>query len=173
VDFNSIFAIEIIDALGIVFRTLLVYIAVVLGLRIFGKRELGQLTPFDLVLLLILSNAVQTAMIGNDSSVTGGLLAAATLLVANWTRVKLGLRVPRLRKLFVGEPRLLVHDGEVLLSNLRREGLDVDDILEAAREHGIDKIGGIGEAMLEVDGTISIIPSSVNPLRTKHKRAKR
>ena len=172
-DFNSIFAIEIIDALGIVFRTLLVYVAVVVGLRIFGKRELGQLTPFDLVLLLILSNAVQTAMIGNDNSVTGGLLAAATLLVANRTRVKLGLKVPRLRKLFVGEPRLLVHDGEVLLSNLRREGLDVDDVLEAAREHGIDKVEGIGEAMLEVDGTISIIPSSVNPLRSKHKRAKR
>lgn len=149
------------------------YVAVVTGLRIFGKRELGQMTPFDLVLLLTLSNAVQNAMTGGDNSVTGGLVSAATLLLANWLRTRLGFKLPGLRKYLVGEPRLLVHNGDVLLNNLRAEGLDIDDILEASREHGIDKIGEIGEAMLEVDGTISIIPSNVTPMRSKHARSKR
>ncbi|MEO5953184.1 MAG: YetF domain-containing protein [Chloroflexia bacterium] len=172
-NFSEIFAIDLGTTLGIILRTLLVYIAVVAGLRIFGKRELGQMTPFDLVLLLTLSNAVQNAMTGGDNSLTGGLLSAATLLAVNWVRTKLGFKLPGLRKYLVGEPRLLVHNGDVLLNNLRAEGLDIDDILEAAREHGIGKISEIGEAMLEVDGTISIIPSNVTPLRSKHRKAKR
>lgn len=167
------FAIEWFTVLQIILRTLAVYAAVVFGLRVFGKRELGQMTPFDLVLLLTLSNAVQNAMTGGDNSLTGGLVSAATLLFVNWVRIKLGFKLPELRKLFVGEPRLLVHDGAILVSNMRREGLDIDDVLEAAREHGIDKIDEIGEAMLEVDGTISIIPSNVTPLRSKHRKAKR
>lgn len=169
----SIFAIDPWTIVQIILRTLLVYAAVVAGLRIFGKRELGQMTPFDLVLLLTLSNAVQNAMTGGDNSVTGGLLSAGTLLLINWLRLKVGLRLPGLRRIFIGEPRLLVHDGEVMLNNLHREGLDIDDIMEAAREHGIDTIDQVGEAMLEVDGTISIIPSNVTPLRSKHRKAKR
>ena len=168
-----IFNLDAGTLLEIAFRTLVVYLVVVGGLRLFGKRELGQMTPFDLVLILTLSNAVQNAMTGGDNSLTGGIVAAGTLLLVNWGFGKLGMNLPWVRKWLVGEPRLLVHNGELLAANLRREGLEEGDILMAAREHGIERLSEIGEAMLEVDGTISIIPSNIKPLKSKHRRVRR
>jgi uncharacterized membrane protein YcaP (DUF421 family) len=156
--------------LWIVVRTFVVYAVLIGGLRIFGKRELGQMTPFDLVVILTVSNAVQNAMIGTDVSLTGATVSVATLLLTNWLFNQLGFRSARLRKLFLGQPRLLVHNGEVLQDNMRREGLDEDDIIMAAREHGFDKMADIGEAMLELDGTISIIPAAAPLLHSKHRK---
>jgi uncharacterized membrane protein YcaP (DUF421 family) len=143
--------------LEIVLRTFIVYVAVVLGLRFFGKRELGQMTPFDLVLILTLSNAVQNAMTGPDTSLTGGLVSAATLLAANWVFTNLGERIPMVRKWLEGEPSVLVEDGHIFYEHMKHEGVDMDELLMAAREHDVDRISQIGKATLEVDGTISVI----------------
>lgn len=161
---------DIVSLLWIVLRTFVVYVVLIGGLRIFGKRELGQMTPFDLVVILTVSNAVQNAMIGTDVSLTGASVSVGTLLLTNWLFNQMGFRSPALRKLFLGQPRLLVHEGQVLVGNLRREGLDEDDIIAAAREHGFENLSDIGEAMLELDGTISIIPSKTPVLRSKHRR---
>lgn len=95
----------------IVARTLIVYLALLLGMRLTGKREVGQMTPFDLVLLLLISNAVQNAMTGPDTSVSGGIVAAATLLLVNAFLTRLVWRHRRVRKLIEGSPRMLIHSG--------------------------------------------------------------
>jgi uncharacterized membrane protein YcaP (DUF421 family) len=162
-----------VNPIEIALRTLVVYFTVVLGLRLFGKRELGQMTPFDLVLLLTLSNAVQNAMTGPDTSLTGGLVSAMTLLASNWLVNVSGARLPWVRKWLVGNPSLLVHDGHMVLDHMRREGITEDELLMAARQHGIDKIEDIQVAVLEVDGTISIIPASAEVHRTRRKHSQR
>src|SRR3954453_5935021 len=96
----------------IVLRTFVVYLVVIFGLRVAGKRELGQMTPFDLVLILTLSNAVQNAMTGPDTSLTGGIIAACTLLISNWLVNDVAVRIPGIRKWLIGDPSLLVHDGK-------------------------------------------------------------
>ncbi len=141
----------------VVLRTAVVYVAVLVGLRLAGKREVGQMTPFDLVLLLLLSNAVQNAMVGPDSSVTGGLLAAGTLLLLNTTLGRWAARNRSVGRLLRGEPCVLILDGHVREDNLRHEGLRIDDVLQALREHGITAIPDVYLATLEVDGSISVI----------------
>src|ERR671934_2406089 len=120
-----------ISLIEIAARTLVVYFAVVLGLRLFGKRELGQLTPFDLVLLLTLSNSVQNAMTGPDTSLIGGLVSAGTLLTANWFVNAWGARLPWVRRWLVGSPSLLVLNGHIIPQRLRREGITEDELLMA------------------------------------------
>src|SRR5262245_43186413 len=127
-----------IGLLWIAVRTFVVYIILIGGLRIFGKRELGQMTPFDLVVILTVSNAVQNAMVGDDKSVTGAAVSVGMLLLTNWLFNRFIARLPGFRHVVVGQPRLLVHDGQVIQANLRREGLDEDDVLMAAREHGFE-----------------------------------
>jgi len=151
-----------------------VYCVVVLGLRLFGKRELGQMTPFDLVLILTLSNAVQNAMTGPDTSLIGGLVAAVTLLVSNWFLNNAGARLPWVRKWLVGDPTLLVHEGRMIPERMRREGVTQDELLMQAREHGINSLEEVREAVLEVDGTISIIPGSAQAYKARrHPHAKK
>src|SRR5439155_2065121 len=162
-----------VNLLEIVARTFIVYVVVVLALRLFGKRELGQMTPFDLVLILTLSNAVQNAMTGPDTSLVGGVVSAITLLSANRLLNSLGVRVPGFNKWLVGNPALLVHNGQMIVERMRREGIDEDELLMAARQHGIDSLDQVQEAVLEVDGTISIIPGTVVPLRTRRKHSQR
>jgi uncharacterized membrane protein YcaP (DUF421 family) len=144
-------------------RTAIVYASVLLGLRLCGKREVGQMTPFDLVLLMLLANAVQNAMTGPDSSVTGGLVAAATLLVINLLLTRFVWRNRRLRKFVEGTPTLLVHNGVLLERNLERERITLDDLHEVLRERGIAGVKDVGLAVLEVDGTISILKSDELP----------
>jgi len=145
--------------LEIALRTFIVYVVVVIGLRFFGKRELGQMTPFDLVLILLVSNAVQNAMTGPNTSLTGGIVSASTLLLTNWAFNNLGVRIPFVRKWLEGEPSILVEDGHIFYKNMQREGIEIDELMMAAREHGLDRISEIEKAVLEVDGTISIVPA--------------
>jgi uncharacterized membrane protein YcaP (DUF421 family) len=168
IDFSQLL-VPSISIFGIILRTFVVYLVVVLGLRFFGKRELGQMTPFDLVLVLTLSNSVQNAMTGPDTSLTGGLVSAATLLFTNWAINQAGRRVPKVRELLVGSPALLIHDGKMIPNHMVREGIDADELLQAAREHGINSLDEVQEAVLEVDGTISIIPSSAPAYKSKRK----
>jgi len=156
-----------IPAWNIVLRTAAVYLAILLGLRLAGKREIGQMTVFDLVVLLLIANAVQNAMVGPDTSLTGGILAAGLLLALNAAVARSRLRWPRLRRLIEGSPTLLVLHGEVLAEHVRREGLDEETLEAVVREHGVADLSQVEMAVLEIDGSISVIPSGGKTMRVK------
>ncbi|MFN2588658.1 MAG: DUF421 domain-containing protein [Actinomycetota bacterium] len=158
-------------AVEIAARTVLVYGGVLVGLRVAGKRELGQMTVFDLVVVLLIANAVQNAMTGPDFSVQGGLVAAAVLLVLNRAIALVRLHSASWGRLLEGVPTVLVQDGQFLEPGLRREGLERSQIEMAMREHGIENVGGVRLAVLETDGAISIVPASSTVVKThKHVR---
>lgn len=161
------FNLTLTSALEIIIRTLAVYLIILIGLRLSGKREIGQMTVFDLVVLLLVSNAVQNAMIGPDTSLIGGVLAAIVLLVANALIARLSLRWPRLRRLVEGTPTLLVLHGELIPKHMHQEGIDKDTLLAALREHGVAEISEVEMAVLEIDGTISVVPVSDMTTRGK------
>ncbi|HYR69708.1 MAG TPA: YetF domain-containing protein [Candidatus Dormibacteraeota bacterium] len=143
--------------LNIVARTAIIYLALLVGLRLTGKRQVGQFTPFDLLLLLLLSNAVQNAMVGPDTSVAGGLIAAGTLFAANGIVAMVARRSRRAAKVVEGTATLLIRHGQVLQGNLDREGISEEDLRRALREHGIDDVKLVRAAILEVDGSISVL----------------
>ena len=143
--------------LQIVLRTGIIYLLVLIGVRLSGKREVGQMTPFDLTLLLLLSNSVQNAMTGPDTSLAGGAVAAGTLLVLNYSVASLSGSNRRLRRLIQGEPSLLVHDGKIIQSHMARERVSMDELHRALREHGINSCDQVALAVLEVDGSISCL----------------
>jgi uncharacterized membrane protein YcaP (DUF421 family) len=159
------------EAVGIVARTALVYLGVLAALRVAGKRELGQMTVFDLVVILLIANAVQNAMTGPDFSVQGGLIAACVLLVLNRAFAFLRVHNESWGRLLEGMPTVLVQDGQFLEPRLRKEGLERAQIEMAMREHGIDSVKDVRLAVLETDGSISIVPVTANVVRTrKHVR---
>src|SRR6266508_2674709 len=131
----------------VVLRTLAVYVALLLLLRLAGKRELGQMTTFDLVVVLIIANAVQNAMVGANTSLTAGLVAAATLLVVNSALDRLGLRYGWVRERLRGQPTLLIHEGTLVREHLVREGIDEDEVMQALREHGVDDVRAVKTAV--------------------------
>jgi len=143
--------------LQIALRTLTVYGVVLVGVRLSGKREVGQMTPFDLTLLLLLSNAVQNAMTGPDTSVIGGATAAITLLLVNYAVAEIAGRNRKVRKLLKGDPAVLVHNGKVLEAVMSREHVSMDDVQQGLREHGIASVKEVALAVLEVDGNISFL----------------
>jgi uncharacterized membrane protein YcaP (DUF421 family) len=137
-------------------RTLLVYFAVLLGLKLAGKRELSQLNPFDLVVLLLLSNTVQNAIIGNDNSVSGGLFGAAILLLTNHFLVRYLFKSGRLDKV-EGSPDVLVTDGRILRERLDKEMITVPELEAAARKQGINSVAEIRECRLETGGALTFV----------------
>ena len=144
----------------IILRTFVVYIVVLILLRAAGKRELGQMTPFDLVVILIIANAVQNAMTGGDNSLIGGIIAAATLTAVNIAVGRWGSRLPGFRRLVVSQPTLLLRDGKPIKEAMERERVDIEELEMAARQHGIADLDEVTAAVLEEDGSISIIPKS-------------
>lgn len=142
----------------IVLRALIVYVLVLALLRLSGKRELGQMTPFELVVLLVIANAVQDAMVGGDTSLLAGAIAATTLVGLNMLVQRVGRRVPFLEHILASQPTLLLEDGEVIKESLEREDVTLEELSMAAREKGVDDLGQVRAAILEVDGSISIIP---------------
>jgi uncharacterized membrane protein YcaP (DUF421 family) len=149
----------------IVVRTVAIYAAILLGLRLMGKRQLGQMNVADLVVILLIANAVQNAMVGSDVSLVGGIVAAVTLLVVNFGITRLLERNPFAERVLEGTPTLLVKDGVFVVPNLRREGLVRDEVEMAIREHGIADEHGVRVAYLEPDGTVSVIPAEAPVLR--------
>jgi len=143
--------------LQIVLRTGVIYLLVLAGVRLSGKREVGQMTPFDLTLLLLLSNSVQNAMTGPDTSLMGGAVAACTLLILNYVIGNLSGVNRRFRRLIQGQPSLLVHDGKVIESHMAREHVSMDELHRALREHGINSVDQVALSVLEVDGSISCL----------------
>lgn len=143
--------------LQIVLRTGVIYLVVLIGVRLSGKREVGQMTPFDLTLLLLLSNSVQNAMTGPDTSLLGGVAAATTLLVLNYGIGRFSGSSRGFRRVVEGEPSLLIHDGKILDAHMAKEHVSPDELQRAIREHGIASTGDVALAVLEVDGSISCL----------------
>ncbi|HXT48205.1 MAG TPA: YetF domain-containing protein [Gemmatimonadaceae bacterium] len=146
-----------------VIRTVVVYVFLLIGLRLAGKRELGQLNPFDLVVLLVLSNTLQNAIIGNDNSITGGLIGAALLLVINYAVVRYLFLHPKIDTMAEGDAVILVQSGEVVEGALKRELITRAELASAARRQGIDNLSEIECARLEVGGALTFVlkhPSS-------------
>jgi uncharacterized membrane protein YcaP (DUF421 family) len=141
-----------------VLRSIVVYLFIVVAFRLTGKRQVGQLTPFDLVLLFLLSNVVQNAVIGNDNSLGGGLIGAVTILLLNYAFVEVTYRSKHLRRVLEPYPTVLIHDGRVLDENLRRERLSRDDLHAALRKNGCVDAQEVRFAVLEANGGISVIP---------------
>jgi uncharacterized membrane protein YcaP (DUF421 family) len=155
--------------IGIALRTAVIYSVVLLGMRLSGKREVGQMTPFDLTLLLLISNAVQNAMTGPDTSLLGGVIAASTLLLLNYLVAEVSGGNRRFRKFVQGQPSLLVHDGEVLTAHMAKEHVSMDELQRALREHGIASYHDVALAVLEVDGSISCLKyEEITPTTGSH-----
>jgi uncharacterized membrane protein YcaP (DUF421 family) len=143
--------------LEIVARTAIIYLVVLLGVRLSGKREVGQITPFDLTLLLLISNSVQNAMTGPDTSILGGIAAALTLLGLNYFVAEVSGGNRRFRKLVQGQPSLLIHDEQIITTHMAKEHVSMDELNRALREHGIATHQDVALAVLEVDGSISCL----------------
>ena len=148
---------NLIMLLWVVLRTAVIYGVVLVGVRLSGKREVGQMTPFDLTLLLLLSNSVQNAMVGPDNSLVGGVAAACTLLLLNRGVAWVSGGNRRMRRFIQGSPTLLVHNGTPIEDHMARERVSLDELHRALREHGVGKLEDVALAVLEVDGSISIL----------------
>jgi uncharacterized membrane protein YcaP (DUF421 family) len=152
----------------LIIRAAGIYLVLLLGLRIFGKREVGQFTLFDLVFILLVANAVQPAMTGPDASLLGGVIIIATLLLCNLAVARLD-RVPALHRFITPAPTLIVKDGKCLTDRMRREGVLEEDVLMAMREHGIEQLADIKLGVLEPDGSISIVPEGGKFHKSRHR----
>lgn len=140
-----------------VLRACIVYFILLALIRASGKRTMGQFTPFDMLLVVLLGNAVQNALLGQDTSVGGGLLLASTLLILNWLVGLVSARSARMEALVEGVPVLLAHDGKVYKDVLRRELISRADFDKAMRESGCEDIEDIRTAVLETNGHITLV----------------
>jgi uncharacterized membrane protein YcaP (DUF421 family) len=143
----------------LIVRTVVVYIVVLALLRVAGKRELGQMSVADLVVIIVIANAVQNSMNGGDNSLTGGIIAASTLVAMNLLVDRYASRLPFIGHYVREEPTLLMQDGVLLEKNMEQEHVDRQEIEMAARGHGLGDLSAVSEAVLEPDGSISIIPN--------------
>jgi len=150
-------------------RPIVVYIFLVVALRLAGKRELAQLNPFDLVVLLTLSNTVQNAIIGEDNSVTGGVIGATTLLVTNYLVVRFLYGHQKLDRLVEGEPEVVLEDGRLNSAVLRRELITRAELEAAARRQGFPTLEDVKRAILEPGGTISFVGRDPSPDEVRHR----
>jgi uncharacterized membrane protein YcaP (DUF421 family) len=151
------------------FRTIAVYVFFVVGLRLFGKRELGQLNPFDFIVLLLISNTVQNAIIGADSSLIGGLLGAAMLFVVNAVLVRVSFAWPAMRRIIEGRPEVLVRDGQIVREALERNRITPDELTAEARKQGMHDLRAVETARLEVSGALSFTHADGGPADKFHR----
>lgn len=159
-----------VNGFSIVARTLIIYLALFLILRIAGKREMGQMSAFDLVVILLVSEAVQNAMLDDDTSVTGALIAAGVLVGANYAVSAARDRIPLLQTLLESSPSVVVRNGRFLRKEMSSEGVDEEDVMLAIRAHGLADVKQVQMAVLEKDGSISVVPLENKP-RVKRKKA--
>jgi uncharacterized membrane protein YcaP (DUF421 family) len=145
----------------------------IVAIRLFGKKELSQLSVIDLVFILLISNSVQNAMVGSNTSLGGGLMAASALFVINYLMKQAIYRFPWLSKFIQGEAIMLVYKGRMKIDNMHRTRITHEELMEAIREHGVNSIEDVDLAVLEVDGNISILSNNfhrkTNRRRKVHK----
>jgi len=142
----------------LILRGLIVYLFLILILRLTGKRQIGQMSPFDLVLLLVLSNSVQNSMNGGDNSLAAGLILAITLVSANWITGYITYRSKAAERLIEGSPQVLLHNGKIYEKILKDAQLTREELMSALRSEGFSDLGDVRAAILENDGSISVIP---------------
>jgi Predicted membrane protein len=158
--------------LTIAFSSAAVYVFIITAIRLFGKKEFAQLSVSDLVFVLLISNAVQNAMVGPDATLSGGLVAASTLFMLNYLLKYLMYKFPSLQKMISGEPLFLIYHGRVNEENLKKAQISVNELIETVREHGCQSIRDVDLAVLEADGNISVLSHDFNK-RTSHERKRR
>lgn len=158
--------------LDISLRSLAVYAFMLIAIRLTGKKEFSQLNTIDVVLILLISNAVQNAMVGNNTSLLGGLAAASVLFILNYLLKKVMFKSKRIRELISQNPEILIHEGKINFKILSNLGISDDELKEAMREHGIEYYKDVKLAIFEVDGNISIISGNKNLKQTHYKRKK-
>ena len=151
-----------------ILRPVIVYVFLIVGLRLSGKRELAQLNPFDLIVLLTLSNTVQNAIIGDDNSVTGGLIGAASLLAVNYLVVRFLYDHRKLEQIVEGRADVLVEDGKVRTERLRKELITVDELAVAARKQGFESLADVRQCILEPGGTLCFIAKKPDTEDIRH-----
>ncbi len=149
-------------------RPVIVYLVLVVLLRVFGKRELAQLNPFDLVVLLSLSNTVQNAIIGDDNSVTGGVIGAFGLLAINWLVVKTLYRSAKLTRILEGRATVLIQDGKIDKNAVRRESLTHEELVEVIHRQGFEHLSQVRSCVLEPNGTFYVEPFEPSPTDRQH-----
>jgi uncharacterized membrane protein YcaP (DUF421 family) len=137
-------------------RPIIVYFVLIVFLRIFGKRELAQLNPFDLVVLLSLSNVVQNALIGDDNSVTGGIIGAFTLLAVNFAMAQLLFRAPKLEEVLEGAPTVLIESGEICEDALEKELMSKSELMTVAHRQGFEHLDDVDKCVLEPGGAFAM-----------------
>lgn len=145
------------EYLGIIASSVVIYLFIILAIRIFGKKELSQLSVFDLVFILLISNAVQNAMVGSNTTLTGGLVAAASLFVVNYLLKLLTYYFPKFRHTIQGQDIMLVYKGKMNEANMKEARFTEEELMEAIREHGVPSLKQVDLAILEVDGSISVL----------------
>jgi uncharacterized membrane protein YcaP (DUF421 family) len=150
-------------------RTVAVYAFLLVGLRLAGKRELGQLNPFDLVVLLLLSNTLQNAIIGEDSSLAGGILGASALLVINWIVVRFLYTHPVVAKWLEGDSDVLIKDGALLEERLQRELITREELEAAARRQGLEGLQHVETCRLEVGGALTFVQKLPTDDEVRHR----
>ena len=156
--------------IDIILRSVAVYFFMIIALRIFGKKELSQLNTADVILILLISNSVQNAMVGADTSLYGGMIAAFSLFLINFIFKKVMLKSKFIKGLVQDKPEILIHNGKTEFKTLARLGITSEELEEAMREHGIEYYKDVKLAMFEIDGNISIISGNENLKQTHHKR---
>lgn len=157
-----------VNVLELAIRGLVIYVALLFALRIFGKREVGQFTIYDLVFVLLVANALQPAMTGPDASLVGGLVLMVTLVGANAIVGRLD-QIPAVHRLFTPAPTMIIKEGAYITATMKREGVTEDEIEMAIREHGLTGAGDVKLAMLEPDGTISVVPNDAAVHKTRRR----
>ncbi len=148
----------LLGSLTIAAKTAVIYVCIVTGLRVLGSRELGEMSAYDFVLVVVIANAVQNALVGGDNSLAGGLVSALTLLAVNRILTMLLERFPGLHRTIVGEPVVLITNGRPRWRQMQHEGIEREELQAALREHGVATIEEVRLAVLEVDGEISVVP---------------
>ena len=156
----------------LIVRSVAIYLAMVVALRVFGKREIGQFTLFDLVLLLLVANAVQPAMTGPDSSLAGGLLIILTLVLTNRAFAEARRRLPFLRPILESTPTTIARDGAWLPDAVAHEELDAEDLDSSLRDHGIASVSEVALAVLESDGSISVVPRDRHAATSRRRKVR-
>ncbi|HYK77675.1 MAG TPA: YetF domain-containing protein [Daejeonella sp.] len=157
----------------IILRSAAVYIFMITAVRIFGKKELSQLSTADLIFIVLISNSVQNAMVGPDTSLTGGILAASVLFLLNYILKIWIFRSPRFKEIIEDKPIILIHRGKIDLENLRRVQITLDELEQAIHEHGVETYKDVRLAILEVDGNISVISGENSHLKQTHYKYRR
>ncbi len=156
--------------LEIAARSILIYLFIVIAIRLFGKRELSQLSVIDLVFVLLLSNSVQNGMVGTNNSLLGAVVAATSLFGVNWILKNILTRSKKLNELVQGNAVMLIYNGKVNEKHLKAADMSLEELEAAIREHGVKSIKEVDLAVLEVDGNISIISDNFHKKTTKKKR---